>query len=57
LPGNSAKGPSAPEAGRGEMAIIAIRAHAEMAVRANARKVRVRKGRFPFKVGVENTGL
>ena len=53
LPGNSAKGPSAAEAGRGGMAIAASRAHAGMAIRASAWKIRVRKGRFPFKVRVE----
>src|SRR6185312_6473365 len=41
------------EAGRGGMAIAATRAQAGMAVRASTRKIRVRKGRFPFKVGVE----
>jgi hypothetical protein len=53
LPGNSAKGPSAAEIGIGDKAIAATMAQARMAVRASTRKIRVRKGRFPFKVGVD----
>ena len=37
----------------GGMAIAATKAQAGMAIRASACKIRVRKGRFPFKVGVE----
>jgi len=53
LPGNSAKGPSAADAGRGGMPIAATRAQAGIAIRASAWKIRVRKVRFPFKVGVD----
>jgi len=35
------------------MVIAATTAQAGMAVRASTRKIRVRKGRFPLKVGVD----